>query len=193
MKRLVRAVCTTVIAAFLAFTSTVFGAEKITYYHFDALGSPVAATDEQGNVVWRETYRPYGERIQNQSAAASLAEGLDETLTLHKLGLDSTRKVRVRDADGRRHRRKAPDGRRRGEQGPEAARARSDNHHGFDDRDLRAHEITGGITGGYPNRDWLKGARLMIGRASFSSAGNSTVMPAPRRRVTSTSPSPVAA
>jgi RHS repeat-associated protein len=29
----------------------------------------VAATDEDGNVVWRESYRPYGERINHQPAA----------------------------------------------------------------------------------------------------------------------------
>ena len=46
-------------------------AEKITYHHFDALGSPVAATNEQGNVIWRETYQPYGERIQKSPAAAT--------------------------------------------------------------------------------------------------------------------------
>lgn len=46
-------------------------AERVTYHHFDALGSTVAASDEQGNVVWRETYQPYGERIQNQAAASS--------------------------------------------------------------------------------------------------------------------------
>lgn len=44
-------------------------AEKITHIHTDALGSPVAATDEQGNIVWRETYRPYGERATNDPAA----------------------------------------------------------------------------------------------------------------------------
>lgn len=44
--------------------------DKITYYHLDALGSPVAATDETGTVVWREDYRPYGDRIQKQPEAA---------------------------------------------------------------------------------------------------------------------------
>jgi RHS repeat-associated protein len=39
------------------------------YYHFDALGSPVAATDEQGNVIWRERYEPYGDRIDQPAAA----------------------------------------------------------------------------------------------------------------------------
>lgn len=34
----------------------------VTYYHNDLLGSPVAATDEWGNILWREHFRPYGER-----------------------------------------------------------------------------------------------------------------------------------
>ncbi|MED5609351.1 RHS repeat-associated core domain-containing protein [Pseudomonas sp. JH-2] len=34
----------------------------VTYYHNDHLGSPVAATDETGNLLWREHYRPYGDR-----------------------------------------------------------------------------------------------------------------------------------
>lgn len=36
--------------------------ETKTYYHLDAVGSPVAATDESGAVVWRDHYRPYGDR-----------------------------------------------------------------------------------------------------------------------------------
>jgi RHS repeat-associated protein len=37
---------------------------ETTYYHYDALGSPVAATDASGKVNWREDYTPYGERIR---------------------------------------------------------------------------------------------------------------------------------
>lgn len=40
-----------------------------TYYHNDLLGSPIAATDENGDLKWTEQYRPYGERIQNDPAA----------------------------------------------------------------------------------------------------------------------------
>jgi RHS repeat-associated protein len=47
-----------------------YAAQAVTYYHWDALGSPVAATDESGNVIWREQYRPYGERLQNDPGAA---------------------------------------------------------------------------------------------------------------------------
>jgi len=40
--------------------------EKITYYHNDGLGSPVAGTDEAGALLWKEDYKPYGERIRKQ-------------------------------------------------------------------------------------------------------------------------------
>lgn len=40
-----------------------------TYYHSDALGSPVAATDENGAIKWREQYRPYGERMLEEAEA----------------------------------------------------------------------------------------------------------------------------
>ncbi len=46
--------------------------EQVIYYHFDALGSPVAASDATGNYyLWKETYQPYGERIQKQPNSAS--------------------------------------------------------------------------------------------------------------------------
>lgn len=41
----------------------VFAASVVTYYHNDALGSPVAATKGDGEVIWREEYRPYGTRL----------------------------------------------------------------------------------------------------------------------------------
>jgi RHS repeat-associated protein len=42
--------------------------ETITYYHNDVLGSPIAATKADGALLWREDYRPYGERYLKQSA-----------------------------------------------------------------------------------------------------------------------------
>ncbi|MDH4871671.1 RHS repeat-associated core domain-containing protein [Pseudomonas sp. BN515] len=36
-----------------------------TYYHNDHLGSPVAATDERNELLWRAHYRPFGERQEN--------------------------------------------------------------------------------------------------------------------------------
>src|SRR5690606_24446591 len=52
-------------------TSFTHAGEKITYIHNDALGSPVAATNQQGQVIWRETYRPHGQRTTNAAASAN--------------------------------------------------------------------------------------------------------------------------
>jgi RHS repeat-associated protein len=37
-----------------------FAGEYVLYYHNDALGSPQAMTDINGNVVWRADYEPFG-------------------------------------------------------------------------------------------------------------------------------------
>lgn len=43
-------------------------AERVTYFVPNAQGSPIAAMDEQGDVIWRESYEPYGQRrIQAQA------------------------------------------------------------------------------------------------------------------------------
>lgn len=39
------------------------GVEEVIYYHNDALGSPIIATDQEGRVVWRKSYTPYGQPI----------------------------------------------------------------------------------------------------------------------------------
>ena len=41
---------------------------KPTYLHNDHLGSPVAGTDADGNVVWQEHYTPYGEKWLRDAA-----------------------------------------------------------------------------------------------------------------------------
>lgn len=40
-----------------------------TYYHTDHLGSPVAATNDFGEVSWEEGYKPFGERVHSELAA----------------------------------------------------------------------------------------------------------------------------
>jgi len=45
-------------------------AGTIVYYHNDLLGSPAVATDSTGSVIWRESYRPYGERLTNDPASS---------------------------------------------------------------------------------------------------------------------------
>jgi RHS repeat-associated protein len=46
-------------------------AQTITYFHNDLSGSPMVATDASGNVVWKESYRPYGERLNNEAASSN--------------------------------------------------------------------------------------------------------------------------
>jgi RHS repeat-associated protein len=41
----------------------------VTYFHNDLAGSAVAASDSSGAIIWRESYRPYGERLTNASAS----------------------------------------------------------------------------------------------------------------------------
>ena len=41
-------------------------AEIVTHFHNDLLGSPATATDESGEVIWRENYQAFGEKVKNQ-------------------------------------------------------------------------------------------------------------------------------
>jgi RHS repeat-associated protein len=59
----------------LALASALAPAQTVTYFHNDASGMPVLATDAGGNVVWKENYRPYGDRLNNPSAEAGNAIG----------------------------------------------------------------------------------------------------------------------
>ncbi|RLA47969.1 MAG: hypothetical protein DRQ97_05135 [Gammaproteobacteria bacterium] len=49
--------------------------EEIIYYHSDALGSPIAATDTNGDVLWREEYSPYGSRLLLESQESDCSSG----------------------------------------------------------------------------------------------------------------------
>ena len=46
-------------------------ADTVTYYHNDLVGSPMASTNQAGQVVWRETYRPYGDRQRLEAASSA--------------------------------------------------------------------------------------------------------------------------
>lgn len=39
------------------------------YYHNDLAGTPLAATDANGNLLWRQGYKPYGERLDPKAPA----------------------------------------------------------------------------------------------------------------------------
>ncbi|MFZ2162850.1 MAG: Ig-like domain repeat protein, partial [Sideroxyarcus sp.] len=43
-------------------------AEKITYYHNDISGTPMVATNAVGALLWKESYRPYGDPMQPPAA-----------------------------------------------------------------------------------------------------------------------------
>jgi RHS repeat-associated protein len=49
--------------------------EEVIYYHNDALGSPIAATDANGDVLWREEYSPYGSRLLLESQESDCSSG----------------------------------------------------------------------------------------------------------------------
>ena len=63
---------TTVAAVFgLACALPAQATETIIYLHNDISGSPQAATDASGNVLWKESYTPYGERTVNSPSSAT--------------------------------------------------------------------------------------------------------------------------
>lgn len=51
-----------ILLALIGIAGSAPAAERVTYFVPDALGSPVAAMDAQGNVLWRENHAPYGQR-----------------------------------------------------------------------------------------------------------------------------------
>jgi RHS repeat-associated protein len=53
----------------VTFTVTPNPAGEITYLHHDLAGSVIAATDVNGAVIWKEDYRPYGERVMKDPAS----------------------------------------------------------------------------------------------------------------------------
>ena len=55
------------LALFLFCATFAQAAETITYYVPDLAGNPLAALDEQGNLLWKESYRPYGDRLRRQA------------------------------------------------------------------------------------------------------------------------------
>lgn len=51
------------------------GGEYITYLHPDIQGSPLVATNDQGLVIWQESYAPWGQREIKDTASAYPALG----------------------------------------------------------------------------------------------------------------------
>lgn len=72
MKTTLNALVAIALIAITALSPQIAHAETVTYYHMDALGSPVAATDASGNILWREEYAPYGDRIRIEDSNNAL-------------------------------------------------------------------------------------------------------------------------
>ncbi len=58
-------------ATLLCFVPSAQSAEYTTHFHLDPAGTPLMATDDAGNIVWKETYQPYGSKLNYQPAASS--------------------------------------------------------------------------------------------------------------------------
>jgi RHS repeat-associated protein len=72
-------------------TTVAAGGATVTYFHNDASGTPLLATDANGNVVWKENYRPYGDKLNNQTASSANDIGFagkpyDQTTGLSYMG-----------------------------------------------------------------------------------------------------------
>jgi RHS repeat-associated protein len=63
MKKITKHVFQTLLLFVSIISGHAISGETVTYYHLDNLGSPVAASDEAGNLKWSEQYQPYGGRI----------------------------------------------------------------------------------------------------------------------------------
>ncbi len=75
-KNMIEKLKTTLFSVLLVFltvmtVSSAFAAERITYIHFDALGSAIAGSDAEGASVWREDYQPYGDRIVSDGSTGN--------------------------------------------------------------------------------------------------------------------------
>ncbi len=81
--------CAGLLAAITVVSGTVNAAEAKVYYHNDILGSPIAATDENGVLCWREDYYPYGEKRLDEDQECGLpGQGNERGYTNHVLDRD---------------------------------------------------------------------------------------------------------
>ena len=60
-RQLIRISVITIVIASFIYPSFLCAAQKVYFYHTDAIGTPVAMTDASGSVVWQADYKPFGE------------------------------------------------------------------------------------------------------------------------------------
>jgi len=70
MKKIISRITTLLVLGMMVASQSAYAIESVTFFHHDALGSTIAATDESGNLLWTEEYKPYGGRLKRDSASA---------------------------------------------------------------------------------------------------------------------------
>lgn len=72
-------------------TSLSPAAETVCFYHTDAAGTPLAMTNASGAVVWKEVYRPFGEKQTLTGTATNtkqfIGKDKDPETGLHAVGV----------------------------------------------------------------------------------------------------------
>ncbi|WP_032607077.1 RHS repeat domain-containing protein [Pseudomonas avellanae] len=68
IKRLFRKVSVAMLALMVTHAAL---ANNVTYFHNDISGSPMVATDATGNLLWKESYKPYGEKLNQTNPVSS--------------------------------------------------------------------------------------------------------------------------
>jgi RHS repeat-associated protein len=68
-----------VLAALLLSSQFSSARAGITYYYTDQLGSPVATADDNGNILWRAKYYPYGDKELTSFSAAGSTDAAQNT------------------------------------------------------------------------------------------------------------------
>ncbi|WP_020405884.1 RHS repeat-associated core domain-containing protein [Hahella ganghwensis] len=87
LAKLKYSLCLTLTVLMLLVSAQAQSEARITFYHHDNLGSPIAASDRDGNVLWRETYAPFGQKTVNDSAAEEERVGYTGKLHDNDTGL----------------------------------------------------------------------------------------------------------
>ncbi len=72
-----RCIITTFLVLF-TFMQTAQAASRYVFIHSDMLGSPMATTDENGNIISRENVTPYGDSLGKRDSTNSVVVGSPE-------------------------------------------------------------------------------------------------------------------
>jgi RHS repeat-associated protein len=67
LKKFAKALCVALLCTAMVNNAM---AAVVTYYHNDISGSPIAATDAAGNLKWKESYKPYGDKLTRSIASS---------------------------------------------------------------------------------------------------------------------------